>query len=517
MNNTPQKLKLIYSRFLALAVIIIAGYTFIHWLLFIQWQVFPLNEDILNFWIPFALPWIPGFIWLQRRIKLLRLKTRSGDLPGLYVFVACFAIAIPTTIAQSYLQTATGKLTRLDDISQIAKQPPTKYYTLNKFYIDKAHPGVNTTFKVSGKNGQYFEMNIYFVLPILTSPADTANASCAAWYGVKYHEQISNNLSRDAKEALFQAFADGSQANFEKRDHDQFVYFDRIGNNDDHKGYLSAIGKNTYFSGNSTTVLVPVDEPFESRNGNKLPWIFGSFAIGAAVWLIMILIPPFDEAGLQQLHTGKTRKSGDGKEILSLFLPRKGFFITPIIVDLNILVFLAMVFAGLGFVSFDAPDLVAWGANYKPLVAGGQWWRLVTSIFLHGGIMHLFANTFGLVFAGIFLEPRIGRVRFAGVYLATGILASITSLWWHDATVSVGASGAIFGLYGTLLALILTKAYPKDFGKAFLVSILIFVGYNLLMGLKGSIDNAAHLGGLISGFTIGLVLSRSIKAQGVPS
>jgi membrane associated rhomboid family serine protease len=194
-------------------------------------------------------------------------------------------------------------------------------------------------------------------------------------------------------------------------------------------------------------------------------------------------------------------------------LPREGYFITPIIADLNILIFVAMVFAGLGFLSFDAPDLLAWGADYKPSVAGGQWWRLITSIFLHGGLIHVFANTFGLVFAGLFLEPKLGRVKFAGVYLAVGVLASLTSLWWHNATVSVGASGAIFGLYGTLLALILTKVYPRDFGKAFLPSILIFIGYNLLMGLRGSVDNAAHLGGLVSGFVIGLLLSQRMRTE----
>ncbi|WP_431215098.1 rhomboid family intramembrane serine protease [Puia sp. P3] len=125
--------------------------------------------------------------------------------------------------------------------------------------------------------------------------------------------------------------------------------------------------------------------------------------------------------------------------------------------------------------------------------------------------MHLLANMYGLLFVGIFLEPRLGKIRFAMVYLITGILASIASLWWHAATVSVGASGAIFGLYGAFLALLLMKVFPKDFSKVFLGSTLIFVGFNLVMGFTGSIDNAAHLGGLVSGFVIGLILSPGSK------
>lgn len=127
--------------------------------------------------------------------------------------------------------------------------------------------------------------------------------------------------------------------------------------------------------------------------------------------------------------------------------------------------------------------------------------------------MHLMANMCGLLFVGVFLEPILGRLRYAVVYLLTGIIASASSLWWHDATVSVGASGAIFGLYGLFVALLLLKVFPKDFGKAFLVSTLIFVGYNLLMGFAGGIDNAAHIGGLVSGFVVGLVLHRKLKRE----
>ena len=129
--------------------------------------------------------------------------------------------------------------------------------------------------------------------------------------------------------------------------------------------------------------------------------------------------------------------------------------------------------------------------------------------------MHLVANMVGLLFVGVFLEPILGRKKFLAIYLLTGVLASVTSLWWHTATVSIGASGAIFGLYGLFLALMLLKVFPKEFSNTFLVTTLIFIGYNLLIGLTGGIDNAAHLGGLISGFIIGLILTPSLKAKTV--
>jgi membrane associated rhomboid family serine protease len=227
----------------------------------------------------------------------------------------------------------------------------------------------------------------------------------------------------------------------------------------------------------------------------------------------MILIPAFEKNELKKFETGEPAKDTDMKFFLAIFVPRKDFFITPVLIDVNSFVFMVMVFAGLGFVSFQADDLINWGANFKPLTTDDEWWRLITSTFLHGGIMHLVANMVGLIFVGIFLEPRIGSKKFAVIYLVTGILASITSIIWHEATVSVGASGAIFGLYGLFLALMLTKAYPKEFNKVFLISTVVFIGFNLVIGITGGIDNAAHLGGLVSGFVIGLLLSRQLKDE----
>jgi membrane associated rhomboid family serine protease len=511
MNSFPEKLKQIFVPFLIIAICIIGVYTLLNWLLFIKLQVFSLKEDIIKIWIPMALPWIPIWIRLQPRIKLLNLKQKKGNLRSLYIIMAGIAIVIPTLIAQSYLDTASGKLSQLDNINMIEKQAATKYYTLKKFHIDKSHISVQSTFEITGKNSQYFGMNLFVVMPIFLSAKDTLNENCLAWYGLKYHDQISNDITRQEKEDRFQHFANASQRDFESKNLSSFIYLERLGYSDDYEQYVTAIKKNKTFSTNSTTFLVGINEPFEARNGNKLGWIFGAFAIGGAVWLIMILIPRFDKAAPGQFQTVPTEDSMNAKEALGLFIPRDGYFITPIVIDLNILVFIVMVVSGLGFLSFKPGDLLAWGGNFRPSTTNGEWWRLLTSIFLHGGLMHLLANMCGLLFAGIFLEPKLGKTRYSIVYLVTGLLASVTSLWWHDNTVSVGASGAIFGLYGVFLAFLATKVFPKEFSKALLTSMLVFVGYNLLMGLRGGIDNAAHLGGLVSGFVIGLILSPGLK------
>jgi rhomboid protease GluP len=124
---------------------------------------------------------------------------------------------------------------------------------------------------------------------------------------------------------------------------------------------------------------------------------------------------------------------------------------------------------------------------------------------------------YALLYIGLLLEPYLGKVRFITAYLLTGIIASIASLWWHDLTISAGASGAIFGMYGVFLAMLTTNLIEKSARRALLTSIVVFVGYNLLNGMKGGIDNAAHIGGLVGGLVIGYAYVPSLKKPGAPN
>jgi len=192
----------------------------------------------------------------------------------------------------------------------------------------------------------------------------------------------------------------------------------------------------------------------------------------------------------------------------SLFIPKGDHFITPIVLLLNFLIFILMLITGVDIYRPEVIDIVNWGGNAKNLtLEQGQYWRLLTSIFVHIGITHILMNSLGFLFAAALLEHNLGRKFFLFVYLSTGILASITSALWNERMVSAGASGAIFGLYGFLLAkLISANEQQRKMNEGLIATILIYVLYNLIMGLTGNIDNAAHIGGLIAGIVLGVAL-----------
>ena len=217
---------------------------------------------------------------------------------------------------------------------------------------------------------------------------------------------------------------------------------------------------------------------------------------------------PLTEEEKAYLEEEKKRNS-----FWSFFIPRKGFIATPILIDLNILVFIVMIASGVGIMSPSTLSLLKWGTDFGPLTLTGDWWRAVTCNFIHIGAFHLLMNMYAFMYVGLLLEDLIGSRRMFMSYLLTGLCSAVFSLYMHGETISAGASGAIIGLYGIFLAFLFFHRIAKEQRKALLTSILIFVGYNLVYGMKAGIDNAAHIGGLLSGFLLGIIYVCSYKFE----
>lgn len=183
-----------------------------------------------------------------------------------------------------------------------------------------------------------------------------------------------------------------------------------------------------------------------------------------------------------------------------------------VIVGVNVLVFAAMVLGGVSPVSPTTEQLKHWGANWGPLSLGAQPWRILTSNYVHVGIVHLAFNMWCLWNLGQLAERILGRLNFVVLYTICGLAGSIASLWWHPMVVGAGASGAIFGLAGASIAVFYLGHLniPKPAIQATMRSLLTFVGYNLLFGLVPGIDNSAHIGGLAAGLVMGAALAKHI-------
>lgn len=193
--------------------------------------------------------------------------------------------------------------------------------------------------------------------------------------------------------------------------------------------------------------------------------------------------------------------------------------LTQVLLGANVMVFIAMVAASGPSLDFTGKVMVHFGANFGPDTLSGDWWRLITYIFLHGGLMHIAFNMWCLWDIGALCESLYGRWTFASIYLVTGVAGGVASVAWNPGVLSVGASGAIFGLAGALIASFYLGEFslPKVAISGTLRSLVFFVGFNVLFGsMFPGIDNACHAGGLVSGLIVGALIARAAPEQDRP-
>jgi len=156
--------------------------------------------------------------------------------------------------------------------------------------------------------------------------------------------------------------------------------------------------------------------------------------------------------------------------------------------------------------------LLRFGAKFGPLMFAGQWWRLVTAMFLHASLLHIGMNLWCLFDLGPEVESLFSTPKFLVLYLATGVAGFVLSLAWSPYGLSVGASGAILGLIGVLIG---ASFRHGQMGQAYRGTLIRWVVYIAIFGFFFAADNAAHLGGLAAGALLGYVIPEGEAATRV--
>src|SRR5216684_803854 len=213
----------------------------------------------------------------------------------------------------------------------------------------------------------------------------------------------------------------------------------------------------------------------------------------------------------QQRAQTTRASSPPGTDTLSL----PAFPATIALIAASVLVFAVMVLRGVSAVSPTPQQAIEFGADFGPLTLGGQWWRLVTSMFVHFGFIHLGLNMWCLWNLGRAAERVLGRFSYLFAYLTSGIFGSIASVYWHPRAAGAGASGAIFGLAGVLVSFVYSKktAANLQINSKMLSSLGTFILYNLAFGALPGISNAAHVGGLVMGLAVGALLPSASASE----
>ncbi|WP_052112994.1 rhomboid family intramembrane serine protease [Clostridium novyi] len=180
--------------------------------------------------------------------------------------------------------------------------------------------------------------------------------------------------------------------------------------------------------------------------------------------------------------------------------------VTFILITINVIAYIITAILSQNILDSDIRVLLFLGANENTLVSSGQYYRLITCMFLHGGLLHLVLNMYALEAIGPIVERIYGKMKYIIIYLGGGLISSLSS-YVFSSGVSIGASGAIFALLGAMF--ILTIKMRDVVGRGVIKNIVSVIGINIFIGLAvPNIDNFAHLGGLLGGIILAIILSK---------
>jgi membrane associated rhomboid family serine protease/thioredoxin-like negative regulator of GroEL len=191
------------------------------------------------------------------------------------------------------------------------------------------------------------------------------------------------------------------------------------------------------------------------------------------------------------------------------------FPVTIALVAANALVFLIMILSGASALGPTPQQAISFGADYGPLTFNGQWWRLVSSMFVHFGAVHIALNMWCLWNLGRAAERLLGRFSYLFAYFASGIFGSIASVYSSPLSVGAGASGAVFGLAGVLVSFVYLKKTPAhlQLNSNLMGSLGTFIIFNLIYSARPGVSMAAHVGGLVMGLAVGALLPAAAASE----
>jgi rhomboid protease GluP len=355
------KFKHVYIPLVVLAARFLAGYSFLNWLLVIRSSLVPAADNVVDYWLPLGVSLILVLMFIHRNLGLLKRDTR-GNLQPLYHLAAVAFLAIPTIVAQGYLRAASGDITRVQDASEIASEAPSKYYFADNICVNFNGSLIDAAASTSRRSGQA-TIKVYVVEPVCPASVTTTGDGNSVWIGLKARASFDNTfidpatmlrtpVDRASMETKYRAFLREVEVQFRGEDPHSYRFLERVGRNADGEGFAAALrhaGADRSLS--SATILIPHKEAFEDRTGQRLQWIFGSYAIGAIAWLGIVLFSPLDRARFRRWRKPKAAISNIRQ--WSFLIPRRDTYGLPILLGLNILVFVVMLLTSTGAVSFD--------------------------------------------------------------------------------------------------------------------------------------------------------------------
>jgi len=373
------------------------------------------------------------------------------------------ALVIPLVLSQNYLSKAAYEVIEVDSLSDIRYYPKQKYFRVDNFEPLKLESVSYIETQVV--SGRYFDSKLHIDYYIATPFTAADNI----WLGTSYHTKYDNR-------------ADQSIKGHEAKDFSTISYFEKLKSSNQRSGYLHTISTANRQSSLPPLILKPETGLLADNLDRNFVWGFGSFFIGmvlclllVACCLLLVLAAEFDsqEKKGTQKHIQKQKPvkkrapvSDVTKSLVAWLRSNKERPATLVLILTCIAAFILTVFMGMDIIDPLSRQVNSVGGLTMNALQAGKYWRVVTSLFVHVGIMHL-VMSLGMLFAtGYILEKVLGSLRFSMAFFICGIFANVLGVLYFDMDMA-GVWGATFSLFGIAIPLVAFKVFNKKYRELF--------------------------------------------------
>lgn len=283
-------------------LLLVLGYTALHWLFVQKLVLISLDEVVLNLGVPMVLAFFFSHYILRKKLEILDLGKETQRHKDGSSFLLWLALSGPVVMAQYFMVSATGQLTELRSIEEIQMAHPTKFYKVSQQFLDKE---AIRSYSISKSSSDGLSVSIYSVIPAYQSSQHALNTKPSAWYGIKFHKNMSSRLAKEEKDRQYERFKQESLTAIAHFNSSSYQYFNRISESKNRDIYLEAIRINSQ-NVSSEIVLVGQKEPFDNRYTAELRWLIAASLVSILMALAVFFLPKIDQKVLDRIRSGKT-------------------------------------------------------------------------------------------------------------------------------------------------------------------------------------------------------------------
>lgn len=491
-----------------------------------------ITREMWEFWMPMVLAGVFCGLVMITRFRLLKddnetlRRERGREAMSL---ISGIALAVSMIGSQHYISSQSRELILVDSLSNIGDPRPGDCFDIGSSYIiDTESVGfLSESRSVPKRHGMdELDLIVYVAIPMRESDANLVRMVPAGkpgmytvvgtvpakyWFVKEYEARVARPFDADIKIA-FDKLGDRVESDLSSREFRRFLHLSAAPRSEKTRSMLAAIENSPVSPVADPVILSPEYKPFSKSRGGLwimlVAWVVALFTVVVFTSFYHISAKRF--SGFRAGATISLRERFDLCR-LALVVKKGGAMATYALIGLNIVYFIVVILAGISPISPSPAELFEVGGATTDSILNDEVWRIATAMFLHAGFIHLTYNMVTLFIMGMMVEPIFGSVRYTVIYLASGVGAALLSMAFLDpSTVHVGASGAIFGVMGAMWAVwIRDRKKHGDYPLLF----LCFGGISLLLGLMPGINNWAHIGGLVTGFALGMLLHTPPKKR----